>query len=166
MDALIRPATPADVETFVAHRCAMFRDMAYGDEAGLARMAPEFRGLVRSWLTTGQARGWVAETGGLPVGGALLELREALPSPLTAQRVRGYLFNVYVAPDARGRGLARRLTEAALGTARDLGLEMVELHASKDAESLYRGMGFEPTPEFRLILRPDFPKPHQWTDRR
>lgn len=166
MDAAIRPATLADLETFVAHRAAMFRDMAYGDEAGLARMAPEFRALLRSWLTTGQARGWVAELAGQPVGGALLELKEALPSPLTPQRVRGYLFNVYVAPEARGQGLARKLTEATLDVARGLGLEMVELHASKDAEALYRGMGFEPTPEFRLILRGDFKKPEQWTDRR
>jgi GNAT superfamily N-acetyltransferase len=166
MDASIRPASLIDLETFVAHRCAMFRDMAYGDEAGLARMEPEFRALLRSWLTTGQARGWVAEVGNQAVGGALLELKEALPSPLTAQRVRGYLFNVYVAPEARGQGLARRLTEAALGEARRLGLEMVELHASKDAEALYRGMGFEPTPEFRLILKEDFQKPHQWTERR
>lgn len=144
----------------------MFRDMAYGDEAGLARMAPEFRALLRSWLTTGQARGWIAETEGRPVGGALLELKEALPSPLTPQRVRGYLFNVFVAPEARGQGLARRLTEAALEAARSLGLEMVELHASKDAEALYRSMGFEPTPEFRLILSPDFKKPGQWSGRR
>ncbi|HTL98184.1 MAG TPA: GNAT family N-acetyltransferase [Holophagaceae bacterium] len=166
MDAAIRPARLDDLETLVAHRVAMFQDMAYGDEAGLARMAPEFRGLLRSWLTTGQVRGWVAESGGAALGGALLELREALPSPLTAQRVRGYLFNVYVAKEARGQGLARRLTEAALAEARRLGLEMVELHASKDAEALYRGMGFEPTPEFRLILSEDFKKPGQWTDRR
>lgn len=166
MDALIRPAGLADLETFVAHRAAMFRDMAYGDEAGLARMAPEFRGLLHSWLTTGQVRGWIAESDGGVLGGALLELREALPSPLTAQRVRGYLFNVYVAPEARGQGLARRLTEAALDEAKRAGLEMVELHASKDAEALYRGMGFEPTPEFRLILSQDFKKPGQWTDRR
>jgi GNAT superfamily N-acetyltransferase len=166
MDTTIRPAALADLETFVAHRAAMFRDMAYGDEAGLARMAPEFRALLRTWLTTGQARGWVAECSGQAVGGALLELKEALPSPLTPQRVRGYLFNVYVAKEARGRGLARRLTEAALETAKGLGLEMVELHASKDAEALYRGMGFEPTPEFRLILSDGFKKPGQWTDRR
>ncbi|HET8715004.1 MAG TPA: GNAT family N-acetyltransferase [Holophagaceae bacterium] len=166
MDTVIRPAGPGDLETFVAHRCDMFRDMAYGDEAGLARMAPEFRALLRTWLTTGQVRGWIAEADGQPVGGALLELKEALPSPLTPQRIRGYLFNVYVAPEARGAGLARRLTQAALEEAQRLGLEMVELHASRDAEPLYRGMGFEPTPEFRLILSGDFKKPGQWTDRR
>ncbi len=166
MAAVIRPSTLSDLEIHVAHRVAMFRDMAYGDEAGFARMELEFRALLQTWLTTGQVRGWIAAESGQVLGGAMLELKEALPSPLTPQRVRGYLFNVFVAEEARGQGLARRLTEVALDAARSLGLEMVELHASKDAEALYRGMGFEPTPEFRLILSPDFKKPGQWTDRR
>lgn len=166
MEILIRPATLADLETFVAHRCAMFRDMDYGEEAGLARMTPEFRALLHRWLTTGQARGWVAEQNGAAVGSALLELKEALPSPLSPQSVRGYLFNVYVAPKARRQGLARRFTEAALEEARKLGLDLLELHASQDAEGLYRSMGFEPTPEFRIILNPRFPKPGQWKNRR
>ncbi len=166
MDAAIRPAGPEDLETFVAHRVAMFRDMDYGDDEGRARMAPVFRELLRGWLTTGQARGWVAESCGRVVGGALLQLKEALPSPLSLQRVRGYLYNVYVEPEARGTGLARRLTEAALAHAREIGLEMVELHASRDAEALYRHMGFEPSPEFRLILSDAITPPSQWRERR
>ena len=166
MDELLRPSTLADLEIHVAHRVAMFKDMDYGDDEGRARMAPVFRELLRGWLTTGQARGWVAESGGRVVGGALLQLKEALPSPLSLQRVRGYLYNVYVAPEARGKGLARRLTEAALSQARKIGLEMVELHASKDAETLYRHMGFEPSPEFRLILSDSITPPSQWRERR
>ncbi|HJW42934.1 MAG TPA: GNAT family N-acetyltransferase, partial [Geothrix sp.] len=69
-------------------------------------------------------------------------------------------------PGARGQGLARRLTEAALAHAREIGLEMVELHASKDAEVLYRHMGFEPSPEFRLILSDAVTPPAQWKGRR
>lgn len=166
MDERLRPSTLADLEVHVAHRVAMFKDMDYGDDEGRARMAPVFRELLRAWLTTGQAQGWVAESGGRVVGGALLQLKEALPSPLSLQRVRGYLYNVYVAPEARGRGLARRLTEAALAHAREIGLEMVELHASRDAEALYRHMGFEPSPEFRLILSDAITPPSQWRERR
>ncbi|HJW08995.1 MAG TPA: GNAT family N-acetyltransferase, partial [Holophagaceae bacterium] len=142
MTQLIRRSSLEDLDTHVQHRVAMFKDMDYGDEAGRARMAPAFRDLLRAWLTTGQARGWIAEDAGAVVGGALLQLKEALPSPLSVQRVRGYLYNVYIVPGARGQGLARRLTEAALAHAREIGLEMVELHASKDAEVLYRHMGF------------------------
>lgn len=162
----LRPASLQDLETFVRHRVAMFQDMDYGDEAGRERMAPVFREQLRTWLTTGQVRGWIAEDGGAIVGGALLQLKEALPTPLSLQRVRGYLYNVYVVPEARGNGLARRLTETALAHAREIGVEMVELHASKDAEQLYRGMGFEPSPEFRLILSEAVTPPSQWKDRR
>lgn len=166
MDALIRPSTLADLETHVAQRVAMFRDMDYGDGEGRERMVPAFREQLRAWLTTGQARGWIAEVDGAVVGGALLQLKEALASPLTEQRIRGYLYNVYVAPEVRGQGLARRLTEASLDHAREAGLEMVELHASKDAERLYRSMGFEPSPEFRLILSDAITPPAQWKGRR
>ena len=104
--------------------------------------------------------------GGIIAGAALIQFKEALPIPLTVQAVRGYLFNVYTEPEFRGRGLARRMTETLLLEARNRGVGIVELHASKDAEKLYRAMGFEPTPEFRLILDPELPVPGQWKERR
>ena len=145
---------------------AMFRDMDYGDDAGRARMAEAFRERLRTWLTTGEVRGVVVEVEGRLVAGALMQLKEALPSPLTPQAVRGYLFNVYTEPEFRGRRLARRMTEALLDLARAQGVGMVDLHASRDAEALYRSMGFEPTPEFRLILDSNIQKPGQWQERR
>ncbi len=166
MDFELRPTTPADLDLHTAHRVAMFRDMDYGDEAGRARMADVFRERLRTWLATGEVAGVVASAGEVVAGAALLQFKEALPSPLTPQAVRGYLFNVYTDPAFRGRGLARRMTEALLDVARGRGIGMVELHASKDAERLYRGMGFEPTPEFRLILDPELPVPGQWKGRR
>lgn len=166
MDILVRPSELADLEPHVRHRVAMFRDMEYGDDAGRERMAASFRDRLRTWLSTGEVRGCVAEEGGEIVAGALLQLKEALPNPLSPQAVRGYLFNVYTVPTHRGRGLGRRLTETLLAVARGQGVGMVDLHASKDAEALYRSMGFEPTPEFRLILDAAIRKPGQWQERR
>lgn len=166
MDFTLRPTTLADLDLHAAHRVAMFRDMDYGDEAGRTRMAGTFRDRLRTWLATGEVAGVVASSGESVAGAALIQFREALPSPLTPQAVRAYLFNVYTEPEFRGRGLARRMTEALLDVARSRGIGMVELHASKDAEKLYRSMGFEPTPEFRLILDPELPVPGQWKGRR
>jgi len=166
MDFTLRPTTAADLDLHTAHRVAMFRDMDYGDEAGRARMAEVFRERLRTWLATGEVAGVVAACGDIIAGAALLQFKEALPGPLAPLAVRGYLFNVYTDPAFRGRGLARRMTEALLEVARSRGVGMVELHASKDAEKLYRGMGFEPTPEFRLILDPHLPVPGQWKGRR
>lgn len=161
-----RPSTLTDLELHVAHRVAMFRDMDYGDDLGRERMAATFRDRLRTWLTTGEVRGVVAEVVGQPVAGALLQLKEALPNPLAPQAVRGYLFNVYTESSHRGQGLARRMTEALLAVAQAQGVGMVDLHASRDAEALYRSMGFEPTPEFRLVLDATIQKPGQWIERR
>ncbi len=166
MDFSLRPTTLADLERHVHHRVLMFADMDYGDEAGRERMATTFRDRLRTWLSTGEVRGVVAESEGRVVAGALLQLKEALPGPLSSQAVRGYFFNVYTDPDFRSRGLARQMTVALLDVAKGLGVGIVELHASKHAEALYRSMGFEPTPEFRIILDEGIQKPGQWKERR
>ncbi len=166
MDATLRPSTLHDLDLHTTHRVAMFRDMDYGDDAGRERMAVAFRDRLRGWFATGEVAGVVVERSGAPVAGALIQFREALPGPLSEQCVRGYLFNVYTEPPARGGGLGRRMTEALLGEARRRGVGIVELHASADAEPLYRAMGFQPTPEFRLILDADLPVPGQWKQRR
>lgn len=166
MDFALRPSTLNDLELHVAHRVAMFQDMDYGDAAGRARMADSFRDRLRTWLSTGEVRGVVVEVEGQAVAGALIQFKEALPNPLSPQAVRGYLFNVFTEAAWRGKGLARRMTTALLEVAQGQGIGMVDLHASRDAEALYRSMGFEPTPEFRLILDAGIQKPGQWVARR
>lgn len=162
----LRPSTLADLETHVAHRIAMFRDMEMGSEEGLKRMAEAFRNLLRGWLVTGQCRGLVVEDQGRVVASVMMLLKDTMPTPVTPLSVRGYLFNVYTEPSHRRRGLAARLTDAALDLARDLGIEIVELHASLEAEGLYQRMGFVPTSEMRLVMSAGIKTPKQWKHRR
>ena len=58
---------------------------------------------------------------------------------------------VYVQPGFRRQGVARRLTEAAIGWARERGCMLVRLSASEPAEALYRDLGFVAGRE--LVLR-------------
>jgi GNAT superfamily N-acetyltransferase len=166
MSPALRPSTLADLETHVAHRIAMFRDMEMGTEEGLKRMAEAFRPLLRTWLVTGQCRGLVLEEGGRAVASVLMLLKETVPTPVSPLSVRGYLFNVYTEPSHRRRGLAARLTDAALDLARDLGIEIMELHASLEAEGMYQRMGFAPTSEMRLVMSSGIKTPKQWKHRR
>lgn len=145
---------------------AMFRDMEMGTEEGLKRMAEAFRNQLRGWLVTGQCRGLVLEDEGRVVASLLLLLKETVPTPISPLAVRGYLFNVYTDPSHRRRGLAARLTDAALDLARDLGIEIMELHASLEAEGLYQRMGFVPTSEMRLVMSSGIKTPKQWKHRR
>lgn len=166
MNAILRPSTLADLETHVAHRLALFRDMGTGSEEGLRRMAEVFRTQLRSWLVTGQCRGFLMEDAGRPVAGVLMLMRETLPTPVTPLSVRGYLFNIYTEPSHRRQGLAARLTDAALDLAREMGLEIMELHTSLEAEGLYQRMGFVPTSEMRLVMGAGIKTPKLWKHRR
>ena len=166
MNPTLRFSGLADLETHVAHRIALFRDMEVGSEEGLKRMAEAFRSQLRSGLVTGQCRGLVLEEGGKVVASVILQLREAIPTPLSPLFVRGYLFNLYTEPSHRRRGLAARLTEAAMDLARELGIEIMELHASLEAEGLYQRMGFVPTSEMRLVMGAGIKTPKLWKHRR
>lgn len=67
--------------------------------------------------------------------------------PMSARRRKVFLIaNVAVHPDQRRRGIARKLTEAALQDCRFRRADEVWLHVREDnfnAQSLYREMGFE-----------------------
>jgi ribosomal protein S18 acetylase RimI-like enzyme len=72
-------------------------------------------------------------------------------------RTVAYLYQVWVAPNYRGRGVGRRLTDAAIEWARTLGVHTLRLGVTSShpaAFQLYRHVGFvaagEPEP-----LRPD-----------
>ena len=165
MSLSLRPSSTADLEIHVAQRVALFRDMGKVSEEGLKRMAETFRIQLRNWLVSGQCRGFLMEDEGRPVAGVLMLMKESLPTPSTPLSVRGYLFNIYTEPSHRRQGLAARLTDAALDLARDCGLEIVELHASLEAEGLYQRMGFVPTSEMRLVMGAGIKTPKQWKHR-
>jgi len=63
------------------------------------------------------------------------------------QRHAGTLWGMYVSARARGRGAGRALLDAAIGQAREWGLEQVQLgvtEAAPEARRLYESAGFRP----------------------
>ena len=83
--------------------------------------------------------GW--EDGRAAAGGALKRIE-----PGVAEIKR-----MYVLPDARGRGLARRLLAAIEDTARELGYERVRLDTGASqphARALYESAGFRDIPDY------------------
>jgi GNAT superfamily N-acetyltransferase len=81
------------------------------------------------------------EDGTVLAGGGVKRLGEGL----------GEIKRMYVIPDARGRGLARRLLAAIEAAARDLGYLRVRLDTGRfqaAAEALYRSSGYEEIPDY------------------
>ena len=63
-------------------------------------------------------------------------------------RHKAFIWGVYVAPEARGRGVARQLMEAAIAKARGEWAGLRQLHlqvvsSNAPAQRLYRGLGVE-----------------------
>ena len=95
----------------------------------------------------------VAERDGVVLGMGWLALTERPPTPdRPERRVTGDVQTVYVHPDLRGRGVARRLVTALLELADDAGVERTSVHSSVDGETLYRRLGFGDNP--LLLQRP------------
>lgn len=89
-----------------------------------------------SWMVRQEPqRAWhfAAILEGVPVGCATLFLGAGVAG----------LYHVGTVPKARGKGIGKAVTLAALEHARDLGIRTAILHASKDGEGIYRQIGFE-----------------------
>jgi GNAT superfamily N-acetyltransferase len=96
----------------------------------------------------------VARLHGEPVGCGALK-------PISADAA--YLKRMWIAPDARGFGLARRLLGALEEQARTLGYSVVRLETNKtlvEAQQLYRSSGYREIPPFN-----DEPYAHHWFEK-
>lgn len=82
--------------------------------------------------------------GGLKIGCGAICLQRELPSPDNPTGLVAYIMNIYVVPVFRrhgfGHGIVRHLVE--LASRRGVGKIMLE--TTKEAHSLYAGLGFKP----------------------
>ena len=154
-DFTLREATPGDIGIVMHHRRNMFYDMGHRDEPALAAMIATSEPLFLKGLTTGSYRGWLFEepSGRVVAGGGII-LLDYHSSPTDPQAKRPFIVNMFTEPEHRRKGLARRLMRTMIDWCRKEGFGGVLLHASDEGRPLYASLGFEPTNEMRLDVRP------------
>jgi ribosomal protein S18 acetylase RimI-like enzyme len=152
----IRSLTPAD---WPAHRATRLRALADAPDAFGATLATEQQRSPESWANrlaaaamSGNDYPLLGEAGGAPVGMLWAQRDADEPSVVN-------LYQMWVAPEYRGRGAATLLLRAALDWAVSKQARVVQLGVTcgdTPALRLYRRAGFEAygTPE---PLRPDSP---------
>lgn len=154
MPISFRRATLDDLDIVQGHRDRMFLDMGT-DPEHVAAGRPAGRAWLARALPEGRYVGVLAEGDAAVVGGVGVVWIDLPPNMHTTVARRGYVLNMFVEPDARRRGLARRLLEEALAVCREAGVDYVTLHASEAGRGLYESRGFSANHEMRLLLRTD-----------
>jgi|KBSMisStaDraftv2_1062788.scaffolds.fasta_scaffold497638_2 GNAT superfamily N-acetyltransferase len=149
----IRLASQQEIDTLVAHRRFMFRDMGYSDDAAMNDMAEKCKPWLLGKMKTGEYLAWLAiDSAGTVAAGAGLWLMDWIPHMIGKNTQRGNIINVYTEPKFRRRGLARCLMGTAIQWCRENGVDTIILHASLEGRGLYESMGFAATNEMRLRL--------------
>ncbi|HRW39203.1 MAG TPA: GNAT family N-acetyltransferase [Aquihabitans sp.] len=140
----IRLATADDHETVVRLRLAFIADVRGVDPT---TFPPEFTEVTRRYLdevvAADRIRTWLAvDDADEPVGIVSVLANDAPPLPEVHLAKEGYVVNMWVAPEARRRGIARALLDAALVAASTEGWRRLYLHATDAGRPLYEEAGF------------------------
>lgn len=140
---MIRPLTESDAEAYSALR---LRALTEHPEAFGSSPAdhPDLGG-VRERFRTRWGAGPDSQLLGALSGGELVGLCHVARVPYAKSAHKGSITHMYVAPEARGRGLGRALLTEAIARARAWGIERLELAVVTDnaaALHLYASLGF------------------------
>jgi GNAT superfamily N-acetyltransferase len=85
---------------------------------------------------------WVAEDRATIVGTVWLGLFEKVPNPVAEPETHGYVSNLYVQPERRGRGTGGALLAAAMQESDARRCDAVILWPTPESRSLYERYGF------------------------
>ncbi len=150
-DVLVRVAGAADVAAVASLRSAWHP----GDED-----PGGFEERMAAWLAgEGDRRTtWLAALGGSPVGMASLFEYRRMPRPGQPDARWGYVGNVFVREDVRGRGIGSLLLRALVAAADERGYARLVLSPSPRAVAFFRRAGFVGADDVaagdRLLVRP------------
>lgn len=162
----VRKARPDDAPELVRLRHAMFQAMAAAGAASRPQDTddtswyPAAEEAIVSRITQGTLAAFVIDDkaagvarnheGAVLLACSVVSLENRLPGPGFPRGISGSMSTVFVAPAHRGLGLARAVVSAGLEWLSKMGAEVVDLHATPDAESLYRSLGFSEAPSLAL----------------
>jgi GNAT superfamily N-acetyltransferase len=118
-------------------------------------LSPDWRTKFAAYFGGKQAAGtaqlFLAFHGEEPIGCAIVSILEHYRRYVFGTE-NAYVNAVYVKPEYRRRGIARRLMELAVAWARERGCTSVRLRASEEGRFLYEAIGFHAGREMELPL--------------
>ncbi len=100
---------------------------------------------LNNFMETENFTGFVAEKDGKIVGTSAVAFSDILPAASYLNGRVAYISNVFVFPESRKQGIAKKLFELVVSEALLRNCSKISLHASKDGEPVYKKFGFVKT---------------------
>jgi GNAT superfamily N-acetyltransferase len=148
----VRRVERGDAELISSHRRRMFAEDGRPQEE-LDAMSGPFLAWIEERLADGRYVGFLVEEAGQVIAGIGLMVIDWPPHFLhPASSQRGYICNVFVEREHRGKGLAAMLMERAEEEFRRRGVTYLVLHASKLGRPVYERLGWQNTAEMAKRL--------------
>jgi GNAT superfamily N-acetyltransferase len=145
-----RPVAAHDLKLICEHRERMFAESGRTRES-LQPMTAAFERWLSPRLDDGSYFGWMLEDAGVVIAGLGMMVIDWPPHPShPADHRRAYILNVFVEPEHRRNGLAKRLMTLAEEKARELGVCYAILHSTRQGHALYETLGWKPTSEMAI----------------
>ena len=141
-----RLAGPADVPTLVALMTEFYAEADFPLPA-----APATRAFAALLAAPQLGAVWLGEAGGAPVGYAVLTLAFSMEYG----GLRGFVDDLYVRPEARGRGVAAALLGAVREACGELGVRSLHVEVGPDnatARGVYTRAGFADSGHLLLTM--------------
>lgn len=151
----LRTGTAADDVLCARNFARMWQDMGISAADLRDDFIPWTLQRIRDARATSAFRSVIAEVNGAVAGSACVNLTDDYPiyAP-QAKRKIGVIWAVYVGRDYRRGGIARAMTESLLDYLRSIDCDLARLRASPTGALVYQNLGFGPSNEMELSLRP------------
>ncbi len=150
----IRRANLQENYLIAKHLYLMWQDIGVPDdsiESNWLEITKEYIDNARQQLFY---QGFIADLNNTIVGSVSCQIFAGLyPNIIKSEyRKQGYIWGVYVEPDYRRQGIAKKLMGEAIAYLKSIGCTKVILHASPQGKPLYSHLGFDENNEMGLDL--------------
>lgn len=103
----------------------------------------QLRSFFEKQLNSDQFVQWIIEEEKAAIATGGIQFISFPPSYSNPTGIRGYILNMYTAPESRGRGLAKQLVERLLADATERNVHHIFLISSPMGKPLYKKIGFK-----------------------
>jgi GNAT superfamily N-acetyltransferase len=136
----IRQAGLHDAGVLTDLRCAFLEEELHQQLP--EGFADQLRGWIEEALPAGRLLAWLAEVEGRMAGCVMVHPYTHMPSAFFRSGVGWYILNMYVKPTHRRQGIAGALIAAVGASAREQGVDSLNLHSTASAHRIYERFGF------------------------